>query len=250
MTSLIVALLLPITPAKASITVLAAASLRGPVNEIIRKFEAQNADVRIEVTYAGSQALANQINFGAPADIFLAADLAQMNIVVQSGKVDGKAVKPFASNQLALLISKSAANRVKDLKDLSKDGLRLCMANEKVPVGAYTRQMLQKASKKLGAEWLSKVRSNTVSLENNVSAVVTRISMDEADAGFVYQTDVLTAKQAVSVPIPKAWNVMARYYLAVPKEAPNAKIANKIVSLVLAKDGQTILAKYGFLSPR
>ena len=87
--------LLSLSP-KEDVTVLAAASLKAPLNEIAREFEGQYPTARILISYAGSQELAAQINFGAQADAFFSADRAQMDVVVESKKVDRKEVRPFA----------------------------------------------------------------------------------------------------------------------------------------------------------
>ena len=173
-----------------------------------------------------------------------------MDVVVESKKVDGKQVQPFAGNELALLVSKSASNQIKGLADLQKKGLNISMAGEKVPVGAYTRQVLNKASGSLGKSWLTQVEANIVSFETNVSAVFSRVEMDEVDAGFVYRTDAARAKKSISREIPKEWNVKALYYVAVPKNSENATTARKLVSFVLDKRGQAILVKHGFRSPK
>lgn len=235
---------------KTDIIVLAAASLKAPFTEITREFEAETPSAQLQISYAGSQELAAQINLGAPADAFFSADYAQMDVVVKSKKVEEKQVKPFAGNELSLLVSKSAAGRIKGLADLQKKGLKISMAGEKVPVGAYTRQVLRKASAKLGKSWLAEVEVNTVSLETNVSTVFSRVETDEVDAGFVYRTDAIRAKNSVSREIPKEWNVKALYYVVVPKNSENASIAEKLVSFVLGKKGQAILAKNGFRPPK
>ncbi|MBX3437710.1 MAG: molybdate ABC transporter substrate-binding protein [Planctomycetaceae bacterium] len=250
MISTLVALFAIASAPQADLTVLAAASLKAPLNEIARQFETKHPDVRVQISFAGSQELATQINLGAPADAFFSADRAQMDVVVKSGKVEAKQVQPFAANHLTLLVSKSAADRIKGLGDLGQSGVKICMAGEKVPVGAYTREMLKKASAKLGDPWLAQLQANTVSLETNVSAVVSRVELDEVDAGFVYQTDAIQAKKSISRTIPKEWNVRAQYFVAVPKESKLATSAKQFVALVLGREGQTILARYGFLPPK
>jgi molybdate transport system substrate-binding protein len=246
---MLAALVLAIYPPAIELTCLAAASLKLPLNEIARRFEAANPGVRLRISFAGSQELAAQINLGAPADVFFSADKAQMEAVIKSGEVAASASRPFASNRISLLVSASAAKRVRRLEDLGRPGLRLCMAGERVPAGAYAKRVLQKAARTLGEKWLVQVQANTASYENNVSAVVTRIELDEADAGLVYRTDVGRAKRSRSNEVPKHWNIAARYFVAVPKRAQSAEIARAFVRDVLAKEGQRTLARYGFLPP-
>lgn len=232
------------------LTVFAAASLTSSLNEISRIFEARHPATQVQISFAGSQELATQINLGAEAHVFFSADRLQMETVIRSGKVDTGQVKMFADNQLALLVSRSGAKRIKTLKDLSSDKLKICLASDKVPVGAYTRQLLAKASKKYGADWLGKVNRNTVSLESKVTAVVARVEMDEVDAGIVYETDRMRAKKSFSRPIPSDFNVRTHYYVAIPKEFESLAGAKSFVALVLSKEGQQVLAKYGFAPPQ
>jgi molybdate transport system substrate-binding protein len=87
-------------------------------------------------------------------------------------------------------------------------------------------------------------------LEENVKAVVTKVTLGEADAGIVYMTDVTAAgDEAEGVEIPEDINVLAEYPIAVTKDAPNADAAQAFIDFVLGEQGQEILASYGFLAP-
>ena len=250
MLSLVATLVLATPRSSVDLTVLAAASLKAPLTEIATIFESRNKGVVVRSSFAGSQELAAQINLGAPADLFFSADQTQMDVVSKSGKVLASTVKPFASNQLCLIVAKGSASRIRSFSDIGQSGLKLCLAAEKVPIGAYTRQVFQNATKKLGSQWLEKVQQNTVSFESNVSSVVTRVELGEADAGIVYDTDALRAKSSIRIGIPKAWNVRALYYVGVVSDAPNAEKARQMVDLVLSREGQAILKNYGFLPPK
>jgi molybdate transport system substrate-binding protein len=88
------------------------------------------------------------------------------------------------------------------------------------------------------------------SLEENVRAVVTKVSLGEADAGIVYATDVTAAGADVEgVEIPADINVVAEYPIAATKEAPNAEGAQAFIDFVTGEQGQAVLASYGFLAP-
>lgn len=232
------------------VVVLAAASLRKPFLEMQAIYEQRNPGTHLQMSFAGSQQLANQLNLDAPGDAFFSADKAQMDAVVKAGKIGGRDVKPFAGNRICLLVSERAKNRVTGLQDLTNPGIRICVAGDKVPAGAYTTQVLVKAAQKFGPTWLDKVRSKIVSFETSVSAVVTRVELNEVDAGFVYETDARQAKKANGYEIPKDLAVRATYYCGVLKGAKNPAGAKGFVALVLGKEGQAILAKYGFLPPK
>lgn len=236
-------------PSQGDLTVLAAASLKAPLTKIEQKFEKQNPGAEVNISFAGSQALASQIKLGAPVDIFFSADRAQMDVVIKSGHISMQNVQPFASNELIVLVSHSASGKIKGLKDLGKDGLQFSMAKEKVPVGAYSREFLSRASAQFGEDWKSAILNNVVSYESNVSAIVSRVEMDEVDAGFVYKTDGMRAKKSVSITIPPKFNVSAHYYVGVLDQTNQGNLAERFVELVLSPDGQAILAEYGFTPP-
>jgi molybdate transport system substrate-binding protein len=246
MIALLACLVLCHAPPRAELTVLAASSLRAPITVIVRRFEADNPGLTVQASFAGSQQLAAQIMLGAPADVFLSADRQQVDKLQTAGKVDSRQVSAFATNRLELLVSRSSAARIKGLRDLGIPGLSLCIAGETVPAGFYTREVLDRAAEDLGSAWRRQVEKNIVSLENNVSKVVTRVELGEADAGLVYQTDSRLTKNAVARTLPPAWNVSAAYFAAVPHDSPNAEAAHRFVGSVLSNKGQAILAKYGF----
>lgn len=230
-----------------ALTVLAAASLRASMNEITRQFTSENPKVRIDVSYAGSQELAAQIQLGAPADVFFSADSKQMETLVTTRHIAKNRFLPIARNELTILVSKRAAKKVGGLRALSAPGLLLCMAAAEVSVGRYTRQALDKAKITCGEDWHVKVMANVRSFEPNVSAVVARIDLGEADAGIVYRTDARVAKQSISRPIPKSWNVEATYFGSPLQGSSQPQLARRLVDWVRSRKGQGILERNGFI---
>ena len=109
-----------------------------------------------------------------------------------------------------------------------------------MPCGTYAQQIFDAAG----------VTVNPDSLEENVRAVVTKVTAGEADAGIAYRTDVTAAgDHADGVEIPEDVNVIAQYPIATTAEAPNPEGAQAFIDFVLSEQGQTILASYGFLPP-
>lgn len=239
-----------VAPPDSSAIVLAAASLRKPLSDLKASYEATHPGSRLDISYAGSQELATQLSLGAPADLFFSADRAQIDVAVKAKRISGREVKPFAGNRLCLLVSDKAKDRIQSLNDLTQSDIRICLAGDRVPVGAYSNEVLAKAAKKFGPTWIGRVRSHIVSFETNVSAIVTRVELGDVDAGLVYETDARTAKKAVGYEIPKEFNIRATYYLGIVGDGQNLKIAREFVSQVLSKEGQAVFAKYGFLPPK
>lgn len=223
------------------ITVLAAASLTESFKELQSAFQAANPDAKITFSFAASSALATQINQGAPADVFASADLANME-KVSGGSGAGTAATPvpFVTNKLQIIVGKGNPKAIASLADLAKPGVIYVTAADGVPIGGYAKQALAKAG----------VNVTPKSFEADVKAVVTKVTLGEADAGIVYATDVLAAgDKAQGITIPDAHNVIATYPVAVLKGAKNPNAAQAFVAFITSDAGQTILAKYGFTKP-
>jgi molybdate transport system substrate-binding protein len=218
------------------IKVFAAASLTAAFNELGPQFSAANGGTRVTFNFAGSQALATQIQQGAPADVFASADLNNMD------KVKDLVGTPqnFASNLLAIVVEKGNPRGIKTLDDLASSDVKVVLAAEEVPAGRYAKQILDQAG----------VKVTPVSQEDNVKGVATKVSLGEADAGIVYVTDVTAGGDKVEgVDIPKEQNVTATYPIATVKASKAQDKAQAFMDLVLSDQGQQVLAKYGFLAP-
>jgi len=119
-----------------------------------------------------------------------------------------------------------------------------------VPIGRYSLQILDNASKALGNDFRARVEEHVVSRELNVRQVLAKVTLGEADAAIVYRTDVATDEGAVGVvTIPPELNVLAEYPIAVLEGAPHPELARAWVALVLSVEGQTALSMAGFVLP-
>ena len=222
--------------APSELTVFAAASLTDAFTELGRQYAAANGGDKVTFNFAGSQALATQIQQGAPADVFASADLANMDKVKDLVATS----QNFASNLLAIVVEKGNPKGVKALADLASPDLKVVLAAEEVPAGRYAKQVLDQAG----------VGVTPVSQEDNVKAVVTKVSLGEADAGIAYVTDVTAGGDKVEgVDIPDDQNVMATYPIATVKASKAQDKAKAFMDLVLSADGQQVLKEYGFLPP-
>jgi molybdate transport system substrate-binding protein len=216
------------------IKVFAAASLTAAFTELGQQYTSANGGTKVTFNFAGSQALATQIQQAAPADVFASADTTNMD------KVKDLVGTPqnFASNLLQIVVEKGNPKGVKTLDDLANPDLKVVLAAPDVPAGKYAAEALNTA----------KVTVKPVSEEDNVKAVVTKVSLGEADAGIVYVTDVTAGGDKVEgVDIPKDQNVTATYPIATV-EAGKDK-AQAFMDLVLSDQGQQVLKQYGFLPP-
>jgi molybdate transport system substrate-binding protein len=220
----------------AEIKVFAAASLTAAFTELGEQFTAANGGTKATFNFAGSQALATQIQQAAPADVFASADMANMD------KVKDLTGTPrnFASNLLQIVVEQGNPRAIKGLDDLANPDLKVVLAAPDVPAGKYAAEALARAD----------VTVKPVSQEDNVKAVVTKVSLGEADAGIVYVTDVTAGGDKIEgVDIPEELNVTATYPIAIVKASKAQQAAQAFVDLVLSAEGQQVLNKYGFLPP-
>ena len=233
-----------------TLTVLAAASLTESFNELGKSFETQNPGVTVAISYAGSQQLAQQVDQGAPADVFASASKKYMDAAVTSKRVTKYDARTFVTNRLVVIFPKDNPAGLTTLQDLAKPGLKLDLADKSVPVGQYSLDFLDKAIKdeKFGTAFKDDVIKNVVSYETDVKAVVSKVSLGEADAGIVYVTDFNAAADKLGkLDIPDALNSIATYPIAAISDSKNADIARAFINLVLSPEGQQIMAKYGFI---
>jgi molybdate transport system substrate-binding protein len=220
----------------AEIKVFAAASLTAAFTELGKQYSSANGGTKVTFNFAGSQALATQIQQSAPADVFASADTTNMDKV----KDLTGAPKVFASNLLQIVVEKGNPKGVKGLDDLAHSDLKVVLAAPDVPVGKYSQQALAKAN----------VTVKPVSQEQDVKAVVSKVSLGEADAGIVYTTDVTAGGDKVEgVDIPEDQNVDATYPIATVKASKAQDQAQAFMDQVLGAEGQQVLKQHGFLPP-
>ena len=221
---------------RSEVFVYAATSLAGAFEELAVDFEAAHPGVDVVVSVAGSQRLAAQILEGAPADVFASADTTQMDRVVAAGEAAG-APQVFARNRLAIAVEPGNPHGVAGPADLARDDLTVVLAGEEVPVGAYTREFLDRAG----------VEVDPASLELDVRAVLSRVSLGEADAGVVYASDLTDREDVATVDIPDQVNASATYPIVVLEDAD--PLARDFVALLLSDEGAAALDAAGFAAP-
>jgi molybdate transport system substrate-binding protein len=208
--------------------------------------------VHTEFNFAGSPTLRTQLEQGAEADVLAVADQPNMQAALDKKLVsDGGSI--FARNKLTIIVPQGNPGGVTEPKDLAKPGLKLVLAQADVPAGKCARDAIAKmaADGSFGERFNEEVTGNIVSNEPNVKSVVTKVQLGEAEAGIVYTTDVTAgvAGDIETITIPDAFNVIASYPMAVLAEAKHGAAARSFIDYVLSDAGQTILRKYGFLSP-
>jgi molybdate transport system substrate-binding protein len=231
--------------------VFAAASLTEPFTEIGRLFEADHPGVTVVFNFAGSQQLAQQINLGAPADVFASANNIQMDAVIEAGRIEDRSQLVFVNNRLVVIYPEDNPASLSRLQDLARPGLKLVFAAPEVPVGRYSVAFLEKAAEDpaFSPNFRDDVLQNVVSYEDNVKSVLAKVTLGEADAGIVYTSDIsgADAGKVGRMDIPDALNVVATYPIAPVKDTDRPELANAFIEFVLSPEGQATLASFGFI---
>ena len=222
-----------------TLTVFAAASLTEAFGTLGKTFEAQHKGTKVRFSFGGSDTLAQQINNGAPADVFAAASPKTMKMVTDAKNADGTP-KTFVKNRLEIAVPNSNPAKITGLKDLANKKNKVVLCAASVPCGAASEKALKAADLKV----------TPVSEEKDVKAALTKVSLNEADAALVYRTDVKSAKGKVKgIDFPEAQKAINEYPIVTVKNAPQAKLAGQFEDLVLSDAGQKVLTQAGFDKP-
>ena len=240
-----------VTPISGEIVVFAASSLTDAFQDMAAAFQQANPNAKLAFNFGASSQLATQLAQGASADTFASADQTQLDNARKAGAVAGQD-QIFARNQLVLITPKDNPAKINAIKDLANRGVKFVTAQPSVPIGQYTVQMLDKASADpaYGADFKARVLTNTVSQEDNVRQVVSKVQLGEADAAVVYSTDATpqVRGQLQIIQVPDPLQTLAAYPIAVAR-GNNTAGGEAFVEYVLGPQGQATLAKWGFLPP-
>ena len=241
-------LLTACTPAPThDLHVFAAASLRQALTQTAHAFQRANPNVRIVPNVAGSQVLRLQIESGARADLVISANPDHLDALHRAGLLL-ESPTVVATNQLVLAVPAANPAAISGLQDLIQPNRRLVMAAESVPAGAYTRRMLGLHAASTGQPGFpNAVLENVISFETNVRQVAAKLELGEADAGFVYRTDVLASDGRLQViETPPQVQVTASYPAALLRDAPNLQLAQRFLAFLRTPEAQVILTRHGF----
>ncbi|WP_420330313.1 molybdate ABC transporter substrate-binding protein [Micromonospora endolithica] len=222
-----------------AVTVFAAASLTDSFTRIGRDFEAANPGTAVVFNFAGSSALATQIDQGAPADVFAAAAPTPMDTVTRAGNADGEPAV-FVRNQLVIAVAPGNPAGVRGLADLARPGLKVALCAEQVPCGAAARRVLDAAS----------VTLTPVTLEQDVRGALAKVRLGEVDAALVYRTDArAAAAEVAAVEFAESAGAVNDYLIVVLADAPHPDGARAFVAYVRSAPARAVLAGAGFQSP-
>lgn len=225
-----------------TVPVFAASSLTEAFVALERQFEAANPELDVALHFGGSQALRLQIEQGADAAVFASAHPEHMDALYQQGMV--LAPKTLTHNLLVVAVPEgSSIQRFEQLGQAA----RIVVGAAQVPAGRYAAEVIEASPAALKAH----IKAHIVSQEPNVRLVISKVAQGEADAAFVYRTDVLAQRRAgaplLEIPIPTSAQTPTRYLISptLKSGSPSAG-AQRWVDFVLSSAGQAVLAEHGF----
>ena len=240
----------PASARSANLTIYAAASLKGALDQVKTAYGAAHSDTTLTISTDSSATLETQIEQGAPADVFLSADTSNPEKLVDKGLANGAAIN-FAGNKLTIIVPTANPAGIKTPADLAKTGVKVIAAGDAVPITKYATNLVANLAKETGypVDFATKYAANIASREDNVKAVVAKIELGEGDAGIVYLTDAKASTKVTTVDVAPSANVPATYAGVVVKASKNTSAAQAFLTWFAGPDGQAILSTFGFVPP-
>ena len=243
---LCLAIVFSVAPAAqpAPLLISAATSLHDVLEEIGRAYTASGGGP-VRFNFAGSNVLARQIVSGAPADVFISADEAQMDVVQKAGALAAGSRRAVTSNQLVIAAPAARAAFVAArFADAPPEIRRLALGDPAaVPAGVYARQYLE-------ARGLWKAYASRVVPSVNVRAALVAVENGAADAAIVYATDMPIARGAVvAFAVPPEQGPRIVYPAAILAASTNHAEAKRFLAFVTGSAASAIFRRYRFLPP-
>jgi molybdate transport system substrate-binding protein len=221
-----------------TVNVFAAASLTEAFTTLGKQFQAAHPGVKVVFNFGPSSGLAEQINQGAPADVFASASTTNMDQVVTAGGASSPT--SFVRNVMEIAVPPTNPAHVTSVDDLAESNIKVALCLAAVPCGATAKSVFANA----------KITVKPVTEEIDVKSVLAKVQLGEVDAGVVYVTDVRAAgSQVKGITIPDPVNASTTYPIASMTKSHNATAAKAFVSYVLSSAGSAVLTAHGFLKP-
>jgi len=224
------------------LTVSAAASLTDALKEVETAYEAAHAGVKISFNFGASGALQQQIEQGAPADLFLSAAAKNMKALVDKQLIDPAQQTALLTNELVIVVPTDAKTVPAALADLTKPEVKAIAIGipESVPAGSYAKDALTKAQ-------LWDTLQAKIVQGKDVRQVLQYVETGNADAGFVYKTDALTStKVQVAFAADPATYAPIVYPFGIVKATKHPQEAADLYAYLQSQAAVDVFKKYGF----
>lgn len=224
-----------------NLTVSAAASLTDCMEEIKELYIKQNPNVDITYNFAGSGSLQQQIEQGAPADIFFSAGKKQMNALVDSELMLNDSIKDILQNKVVLITPKGEKT-IDTFEELIDDNIEKVAIGDpgSVPAGQYAEEVLNNLN-------LYNELESRIVFAKDVREVLSWVETMNVDAGLVYQTDAqISDKITISAVAPEGSHTPVIYPVGIVKDTKNAEESQKFMDFLFEEEAKELFIKYGF----
>jgi molybdate transport system substrate-binding protein len=225
------------------LTVSAAISLKDALDAITPLFAKQQSIIALHFSLGASGTLQQQIEQGAPVDVYISASPDQMDALAKKDLLLAGTRQDLLRNTI-VLIAPAGGTQVSSFKDLQNPAIRFVAIGEPqtVPAGKYAQEVLTH----LG---LYDTLKPKFVFAKDVRQVLTYVASGNADAGIVYATDAKTTSQVKVVTVaPEDSHSPVIYPVAVLKDSKNAEAAKSFVAFLFSQQAQAVFHKYGFSS--
>lgn len=234
------------TPEPVELIISAAASLTESLNEIKTLYAQKAPQVKLTFNYGASGTLQQQIEQGAPADLFLSAGKKQMDALVSKQLIDSATAKNLLLNDLVLVVSADSKLSITKVEDLSKDEFKKLAVGtpESVPAGSYAKETLTYYK-------LWETLQPKIVLTKDVKQVLSYVETGNTEAGFVYKTDASSSKNAkIILTADPASHASIEYPIGVVKATKQPAAAKDFYNYLQTKEALDVFVKYGFTLPK
>ncbi|MDF2822229.1 MAG: hypothetical protein K0R15_2677 [Clostridiales bacterium] len=224
----------------ASILIACAASLQNVMEELQTIYKAQQPDISITFTFGSSGSLQQQIQQGAPIDVFISAAQKNMNVLLDEDLILESTKIDLLENKVVLIVPKESKLGISSFEDITKATIIALGDPETVPAGQYAEEIFTSLN------ILDDIESK-VTYAKDVTEVLTWISTGNVDAGVVYATDAMISKDVeVVAEAPKGSCSKVIYPVAITKETNEIEAASIFVDFLMTKEARAIFEQYGF----
>ncbi len=230
-----------------TLKVFAPSSMTDAAKELAANFEAGNPNVKVVIEFGHSPTQRLQFTEGATGDVFITAAQKDMDDAITDTTVAAGTASVIASNQLVIILSPKNASNLEKLEDLANPGVKLLVANTDTPIGKVTLLAFDKMNEQFGDGFKDKVMANIVSNEPGVKPIVSKVKLNEADAGIVYVSDAVSAPELKTITIQAELNMVTKLNAAPLAKSENPDMAAAFTAYMVSAEGQAVLQKWGFL---
>ncbi|WP_427127875.1 molybdate ABC transporter substrate-binding protein (plasmid) [Priestia megaterium] len=228
---------------KVEVTMSAAASLQDALTNIEKKYEKEHKNVDLKFNFGASGALKQQIEQGAPVDLFFSAAEDKFDELVQKGEIDKSQGVDLVGNDLVLVVPKDTKKAIKDFSDLSTKADKIALGTpDAVPAGNYAKQTLEKLH-------IWNTVTNKIVYAKDVRQVLSYVETGNVDAGIVYKTDALISdKVKIVATAGETTHDPIIYPVGVMKDTKHPKEAQEFYKYLQGNEALNILKEYGFVA--